>query len=134
LPWIVGTDAVNARIFLANQSEKRDDGTTAIRMLEAALETLTDYENKTYPELMHMTGLSEVESDRLALRDELGRDPTEEEVAEKWGMSLTDFRQFIEDTKRFEIAGQSVEEAERLMGLKQRIAKHLAELRAKKLG
>jgi O-antigen ligase len=56
LPWVVSTDTVGARLFLARLSlEKGDDG-SAISLLEGAFEILASYRVKTYTELLRITG------------------------------------------------------------------------------
>src|SRR5207247_4307084 len=55
LPWLVNTDTVEARIYLAANGEPE--------LLQGAFDILLNYRKKTYSELLRLTGLSMVEEE-----------------------------------------------------------------------
>ncbi|HWP30235.1 MAG TPA: O-antigen ligase family protein [Fimbriimonadales bacterium] len=56
LPWLVNTDTLPARLYLAEIAREQGDARREIEMLEGAFRILADYRKKTYTELMRITG------------------------------------------------------------------------------
>jgi len=56
LPWLVNTDTLPARLYLAEIAREQGDVRKEIEMLEGAFRILLDYRKKTYTELMRITG------------------------------------------------------------------------------
>ncbi|MBA3725636.1 MAG: O-antigen ligase family protein, partial [Armatimonadetes bacterium] len=121
LPWLVGTDAVDAHIFLANRAGGRGDKKNEIALLSGARDILREYETKTLPELLRVTGLTQVEEDRDALSRKLGRRATDADVALERGMTLEELQQFVEQARSFKLAGESVDGAEKLVDIRKKI-------------
>ncbi len=56
LPWLISTDTIEARMFLADLAKEASDRTEEIASLEGAYNILVDYRKKTYGEIKRMTG------------------------------------------------------------------------------
>ncbi len=56
LPQFVNTDSVDAHLFLADLAQQKDDPKQEIHHLEKAFHILKEYAEKTYQELLRLTG------------------------------------------------------------------------------
>lgn len=56
LPWLVNTDTLPARLYLAETAREQGDARKEVEMLEGAFQILADYRKKTYTELTRITG------------------------------------------------------------------------------
>jgi O-antigen ligase/tetratricopeptide (TPR) repeat protein len=108
LPWLVNTDSVGARIYLASNAENPAE---QANYLDGAAEILRNYMTRTYPELLRLTGLNVIEDARSAIKKRTGSEPSHREIAAELGLSQGELSDLLATGVKVRLAGESIADA-----------------------
>lgn len=131
LPWLVNTDSIEARIYLADIAKRDGDLNREAMLLRGAVAILATYQRKTYQELLRLTGYADVIAAQNELSNSLGREPTAEELAEKLGTTPSELSETLDVMRKARLANESIEAAERKLALLHELGNRLIQVYTK---